>query len=181
MFFNKRRVRTTDIPPNRRGNAIDRRHDLNYHSDEDDEDNDQGPVNIYPPSQLSMIASSLQRSLTAQTKMRKVLFNVSIIVTPVVVCILLFLLQLLANTAINSANDYYGKCGCKCISCCGYYYDNDKNTSNYACSSLSDDSEWYCRPSNFTECLQFDANSCGIEFSTADQAAFCKIDNPIGT
>ena len=106
--------------------------------------------------------------------------NVLLVLTPVAVCVALLVLQVLANGAIrNASGDSSGRCGCRCLRCCGYYANGTSSSLEYSCHDDDDGDGGACLPSNYTECLAYDNSECGIEFSTEAQAVYCEVQNPI--
>lgn len=74
--------------------------------------------------------------------------NLCLLLTPVLLCALLGILQALINILLNG--DSF-KCGCKCIE-----------------FSATDP----------TNCLARDKNICGLQYSDVDQAVYCPITSP---
>lgn len=91
--------------------------------------------------------------------------NLFIILTPICLVVLLYVLQILVNSAITNDDT---KCGCLCLTCC--------NTV---------DGEEVCRdgtPENpcveYDTCKQYNESLCGFEYSNARQASFCAVETP---
>ena len=104
------RVRTSDVTVPRRGDAI---------GDSEGSGEDER-VELGGRSVFGQFAAAVCRAAAVQKK--KVIYNVFIVLTPVAVCVALLILQILANSAINNAApDSSGRCGCRCLRCCGYY------------------------------------------------------------
>lgn len=92
--------------------------------------------------------------------------NIFIVLTPVFFCVLLYVLQLLIDNAIDTPSN---KCGCLCLNCCA----TDANGTQ-TCRVTSPGNP--CR--DWEECTEYDSTQCGFEYSDAQQAGFCAVPSP---
>lgn len=104
----------------------------------------------------------------AAQQRRSWLANLLLVATPILFCVLLFILQRVINNVINNNSD--NQCGCFCLSCCTSDINGDATTN---CTAPADG---YCTYPDI--CTQTDPTRCGLSYSNADQSNFCAIPNP---
>lgn len=109
-------------------------------------------------------AKALFRRNAAQQR-RSVCTNIFIVLTPVCFCLLLYILQLLINAAIDTPDS---KCGCLCLRCCTDV-DGEKT-----CRDATPDNPCV----GYDSCETYDENQCGFQYSNARQASFCAVEEP---
>ena len=108
--------------------------------------------------------------------------NICLVISPVVLCSLLAVLQLVINNAFNTRDN---NCGCKCLEC--EVGPNDSPSDAWWGMDLpgavgdwhkaSDGSPCPMRTPGYM-CRAWDDNECGIQYSEGGQAGFCAIKNP---
>ncbi len=108
--------------------------------------------------------------------------NICLVISPVVLCSLLAVLQLVINNAFNTRDN---NCGCKCLEC--EVGPNDSPSDAWWGMDLpgavgdwhkaSDGSPCPMRTPG-SMCRAWDDNECGIQYSEGGQAGFCAIKNP---
>jgi ABC-type multidrug transport system ATPase subunit len=101
----------------------------------------------------------------AAQQRRSWLSNLLLIGTPILFCILLFVLQKVIDNVINSDDD--NRCGCFCLNCC---------TTIDGIENCRAPIDGFCFDPS--ECKEEDKNTCGLVYSNADQSNFCAIPNP---
>ena len=77
------------------------------------------------------------------------------------------MLQLAIDNAIDSPKY---RCGCLCLSCC----DTNSTTGDQVCRTPTDTDP--CQ--GWETCEESDDAQCGLQYSNAEQAAFCAIASP---
>ena len=108
--------------------------------------------------------------------------NICLVISPVLLCSLLAVLQLVINNAFNTRDN---NCGCKCLEC--EVGPNDTPSQAWWGMDLpeaigtwhvaSDDSPCPTR-TPMDMCRKWDDNECGMQYSEGSQAGFCAIKNP---
>lgn len=91
--------------------------------------------------------------------------NLFIILTPICLCVLLFVLQTLVNVAIDTPDS---KCGCLCLTCC------DTVDGEEVCRDATEANPCVV----YDTCETYDESKCGFQYSNARQASFCPVENP---
>lgn len=91
--------------------------------------------------------------------------NLFIILTPICLVILLYVLQILVNSAITTDDT---KCGCLCLTCC------DTIDGQEICRDGTPESPCV----EYETCKVYNESLCGFEYSNARQASFCAVENP---
>ena len=109
-------------------------------------------------------AKALFRRNAAQQR-RSVCTNIFIVLTPVCFCLLLYILQLLINAAIDTPDS---RCGCLCLRCCTDI-DGEKT-----CRDATPDNPCV----GYDSCETYDEKQCGFQYSNARQASFCAVEEP---
>ncbi|KAG2497355.1 hypothetical protein HYH03_004514 [Edaphochlamys debaryana] len=117
--------------------------------------------------------------------------NVCLVVAPIFFCVLLAVLQLLANNLILTQRD--NKCGCQCLECCiprrvqrpwtareQQLIDSGVQlTPRFDriedCSALD---TGYCERVRNATCRSYNDSSCSLRFSSPWQAVWCPIPQP---
>lgn len=99
--------------------------------------------------------------------------NLVLLLSPFLVCMLLFVLEHVINNQLNARSF---RCGCKCVSCCDWipYQNNDSLNYVYTCYNAT--TEQPCSP--YASCSSYDDSQCGYLYSTADQVGFCEVSDP---
>jgi ABC-type multidrug transport system ATPase subunit len=92
--------------------------------------------------------------------------NLFIVLTPICLVILLFVLQKLIDSALDTPDT---KCGCLCLSCC-------KTVDGV--ETCWNSTERPCTSNLYDTCTEYDEDMCGFDYSNARQAYFCPVDNP---
>ena len=93
--------------------------------------------------------------------------NLFIILTPVLLIVLLYVLQVLVDVAITSDDT---KCGCLCLRCC------DEVDGEEVCRDATQDAP--CISGAYDSCALYDETQCGIQYSNARQLVWCQIESP---
>lgn len=118
-------------------------------------------------------ANALLRKNLAFQK-RRWASNLCLLSAPFLVCTMLYVLQEIINSQLNSRSF---RCGCKCLSCCDWVavrLPNGTTTYEYECYDATDKRP--CSP--YASCSVYNETECGFLFSTADQVGFCEIRQP---
>lgn len=108
--------------------------------------------------------------------------NICLVISPVLLCSLLAVLQLVINNAFDSPDN---RCGCKCLECevktndvpGGPWWGMDLPAPPGTWHKATDDSPCPTR-TPMDMCRDWDQNDCGIQYSEGGQAGFCEIANP---
>eukprot|EP00798_Chlamydomonas_sp_ICE-L_P006110 gene6110-2714_t len=141
-------------------------------------------------------SSALLRK-SASYQLRNIATNICLVSAPIVFCLILYVIQVLVDNLYLGTDDF--KCGCRCTQCCytgrsaimdrEFFYLSDPNTTYTInsqnindvaprCLSPIETNVGPCPADMGYECLQNDESDCGIQYSSATQAAFCNIPNP---
>ncbi|KAK9805638.1 hypothetical protein WJX72_009637 [[Myrmecia] bisecta] len=107
----------------------------------------------------------LRKNVVYQKRKRRT--NCCIVLAPIFFCLILLLLQIAVNSALNSADN---RCGCKCLTCC------TKQNGVDICHDNTADNP--CRPGVFDSCKVTDDTQCGLQYSSGSQASYCAVANP---
>mmetsp|Transcript_40231 Transcript_40231/g.119957 ORF Transcript_40231/g.119957 Transcript_40231/m.119957 type:complete len:1026 (-) Transcript_40231:846-3923(-) len=110
-------------------------------------------------------SNALLRKSTVYQK-REICTNVCLLSAPIFFSILLLVIQLLINNLFLTGPDF--ECGCQCLQCC---YNNDANNCTLLESGFCDEDEGF-------ECRSYNTTKCGLQYSSAEQSAFCPIPYP---
>lgn len=88
-----------------------------------------------------------------------------LVATPIFFCVLLFVLQKVINSALDTPDN---KCGCLCTECCS------SASGVEVCRPAGADSR--CTPAE--TCKTYDTTRCGLQYSDSQQANWCAIPSP---
>ncbi|CAG9467760.1 unnamed protein product [Pedinophyceae sp. YPF-701] len=115
------------------------------------------------PAGFRRQAGALIRKQASYQK-RNLCQNLSLLFSPIFFCMVLFILQQAINTAFD---DDAFKCGCECLLCCR------RENNPLTCYVPSP----FDPPCLYRYCLRSNEDNCDIQFSDAQQSAFCGIDH----
>ncbi|CAG9466290.1 unnamed protein product [Pedinophyceae sp. YPF-701] len=103
--------------------------------------------------------------------------SVVILLIPVIVCVVLWGLQLAIDTMITSNPNT--KCGCRCLECCQFVENPDTGRKEEVCFESGAEvfgQQVFCSP--YAECKREDPTECGFTYSNIAQVAFCDVYHP---
>lgn len=112
-------------------------------------------------------ANALCRKNLAYQK-RNTRSNCCIILSPIFVSLLLLVIQVAVDHALDKPAN---RCGCLCLSCCTDTIDGTKE-----CHDATDANP--CLPGSYADCTAYDTTRCGFEYSDSGQAAYCAVPQP---
>ncbi|KAL0019993.1 hypothetical protein WJX79_010913 [Trebouxia sp. C0005] len=125
-------------------------------------------VSATPPSRRATFgtqANALCRKNLVYQK-RNTRSNCCIILSPIFVSLLLLVIQVAVDHALDKPAN---KCGCLCLSCC-----SDTAEGGKVCHTTDNP----CLPGSYDDCNQYDDTMCGFEYSNSGQAAYCAVSQP---
>eukprot|EP01025_Chloroclados_australasicus_P028913 TRINITY_DN286_c0_g1_i4.p1 TRINITY_DN286_c0_g1~~TRINITY_DN286_c0_g1_i4.p1 ORF type:complete len:1073 (-),score=121.43 TRINITY_DN286_c0_g1_i4:266-3484(-) len=93
--------------------------------------------------------------------------NCCLLWSPIVFTIILYALQVVIDNSLDTPEN---RCGCKCIEC--WFEGNDTEGGEYSQQDCP------INPSQYKRCEKYDEDVCGVEYSSAEQVAFCEVRNP---